>query len=152
MVKPTNLIIITLVVGLSISLYFNFHTKTEVRLREGDSIPKISAEDLFKKKQECASYSSDIEQKLLALNYQNENVVTTNHLDEIWFSPSGNTCMYSSNEVWQYLKESKEVTISNNIYDYLGSTMIFSATEIPQSVSRLDAKNAFNKRKEELKK
>ncbi len=34
MVRPTNLIIITLVVGLSISLYFNLHTKSEVQPSE----------------------------------------------------------------------------------------------------------------------
>jgi hypothetical protein len=44
MVKPTNLIIVALVVGLIISLYFNFHTKAEVQLSEENSTQKLDSQ------------------------------------------------------------------------------------------------------------
>ncbi len=111
----------------------------------------MSTDALFEKKRECASYRSTIEKKLSDLNFQNENVVTTHFLDEIWFSPSMNTCLYSSQELWQLLKE-KNIEYQYNIYDYLGNNLVMNVMEIPGSVSRRDALNAFNNRKEELKK
>lgn len=149
--KNKNIIITVLMVILIGSLYFNFQSKFGTSNDKGQTTSEVSADDLFKKKQECASYRPAIEKKLLELNFQNENVVTTNHLDEIWFSPSMNTCLYSSKELWQYLKE-KKIEYQYDIYDYLGNNLLMNVIEIPGSVSRVDALNAFNNRKEELKK
>ena len=149
--KNKNITIAILAIVLIGSLYFNFQSKSETSNEKGQTTSKVSADALFEKKQECASYRPAIEKKLLELNFQNENVVTTNHLDEIWFSPSMNTCLYSSNELWQYLKE-KKIEYQYNIYDYLGNNLVMNVMEIPGSVSRVDALNAFNNRKEELKK
>ena len=151
MEKNKNIIIAILAVVLTGSLYFNFQSKSETPVDDKQTNSKISADALFEKKQECASYRPAMEKKLAELNFQNENVVTTNHLDEIWFSPSMNTCLYSSNELWQYLKERK-IEYQYNIYDYLGNDLVMNVMEIPGSVSRVDALNAFNNRKEELKK
>ena len=145
-----NIIIAILAVVLVGSLYFNFQSKSEAPI-EKERTNSISSDALFDKKQECSSYRPAVEKKLTELNFQNENVVTTNHLDEIWFSPSMNTCLYSSNELWQYLKE-KKIEYQYNIYDYLGNNLVMNVMEIPGSVSRVDALNAFNNRKEELKK
>ncbi len=149
--KNKNIIIAILAIVLIGSLYFNFQSKSETSNDKEQTTSKVSTDALFEKKQECASYRTAIEKKLLELNFQNENVVTTNHLDEIWFSPSMNTCLYSSNELWQYLKE-KKIEYQYNIYDYLGNNLVMNVMEIPGSVSRVDALNAFNNRKEELKK
>lgn len=151
MEKNKNIIIAILAVVLIGSLYFNFQSKSKTPIDKEGAGSKISADALFEKKQECASYRPAMEKKLAELNFQNENVVTTNHLDEIWFSPSMNTCLYSSNELWQYLKE-KKIEYQYNIYDYLGNDLVMNVMEIPGSVSRVDALNAFNNRKEELKK
>lgn len=151
MEKTKNIIIAVLTVVLIGSLYFNFQLKSETSNNIEQTTSKVSADALFEKKQECASYRPAIEKKLEELNFQNENIVTTNHLDEIWFSPSMNTCLYSSNEFWQYLKE-KKIEYQYNIYDYLGNNLVMNVMEIPDSVSRIDALNAFNNRKEELKK
>lgn len=151
MEKNKNIIIAILAIVLVGSLYFNFQSKSGTSNDKEQATSKVSADALFEKKQECASYRPAIEKKLLELNFQNENVVTTNHLDEIWFSPSMNTCLYSSNELWQYLKE-KKIEYQYNIYDYLGNNLVMNVMEIPGSVSRVDALNAFNNRKEELKK
>ncbi len=151
MEKNKNIIIAVLTIGLVVSLYFNFQPKSEAPVDKEQTNSKMSADALFEKKQECASYRPAIEKKLAELNFQNENVITSNHLDDVWFSPSMNTCLYSSNELWQYLKE-KRIGYQYHIYDYLESNQIFSNSEIPGSVTRLDALNAFDKRKEELKK
>ena len=151
MEKNKNIIIVILAIVLIGSLYFNFQSKSKIIDNADKTASKVSANALFEKKQECASYRPAIEKKLAELNFQNENVVTTNHLDEIWFSLSMNTCLYSSNEFWQLLKE-KKIEYQYNIYDYLGNNLVMNVMEIPGSVSRLDALNAFNNRKEELKK
>lgn len=149
--KNKNIIIAVLAVILIGSLYFNFQSNSETPNNTERVTSKVSADALFEKKQECALYRPVIEKKLAELNFQNENVVTTNRLDEIWFSSSMNTCLYSSNELWQYLKE-KKIEYQYNIYDYLGNNLVMNVMEIPGSVSRADALNAFNNRKEELKK
>ncbi len=146
-----NIIIAILAFGLLGSLYFNFQSKPETPSNAEQINSKVSADALFEKKQECASYRPAIEKKLAELNFQNENIVTTNHLDEIWFSPSMNTCLYSSRELWQDIKE-KKVTYQYSIYNYLGNNLVMNVMEIPGSVSRVDALNTFNNWKEDLKK
>lgn len=153
--KNKNIIIGILTIVLITSLYFNFRFKNESDLKnvqpQGVSEVKISSDDLFQKKQKCASYRADIEKILENQYFKNENVISSYHLDEIWFSPSLNTCLYSSNEWNQYLKE-KTIEPEYSIYDYLQSDMIFHSSPVPETVTRREALDSFNKRKEELKK
>lgn len=145
-----NVTLGVLVATLVISIYFSFQLKNEDE-KQAQINSQITADAFFEKKQECASYRPAIEKILAGQNFQNENVNTGTHLDEIWFSPSLNTCLYSVDELWQYIKESK-LEYNYSIYDYLGNSLIVNFSEVPGSVSRVDALDAFKKRKEELKK
>ena len=152
MEKVKNIIIAVLAAVLLSSLYLNFQLKSAPTLQKKEvANSEMSANALFEKKQMCSSYRVAIEKKLAELNFQNENVITANNLDEIWFSPSMNTCLYSSNELWQYVKE-KKIEYGYSIYDYLENNLVMHTSEIPGSVSSFEALNAFNSRKEELKK
>lgn len=141
---------ISILIGGTGSFYFISKTDSKISSVE-NSTTNMGFEDVFKKKQECASYHSNIRIKLSELDFQNEKIAVTNYLDEIWFSPSQNTCMYSVIEFWEDLKENK-ISYQYNIYDYLSNKLILNISEIPNFVNRVEALNAFNNQKEELKK
>lgn len=88
-----------------------------------------------------------MEQKIAKLDFENKNIAIGNDLDEIWFSPSTNSCLYSVNQLYQYLKENK-IEREYSIYDYLENKLLFHSSEgLTES-----AFDVFKKRIEELKK
>ncbi|MBU4338540.1 hypothetical protein KKD57_03210 [Patescibacteria group bacterium] len=97
-------------------------------------------QELFQKKQECKVYQNNIEQKIKSFDFSNENVVITNFLDEAWFSPTLNTCLYSLEEWSRYLKDDTR-EIGYSIYDYLENKIIYHTS----------ARAEFQKSKAEFK-
>ena len=102
--------------------------------------------DIFQKKQECRSYQSDIEKKL-----NPEWSVFWNTLDEIFYSPTEDSCFYSY--IINYItrdgrnleeKMGKEYVI----VDYLTNETILSGN----SLINPDIVTLFYLRKAELKK
>lgn len=111
--------------------------------------------EIFAKKQECVSYQKSIEQKLKELDFTNENVALSNHLDEIWFSDSLNSCLYSYKTLWQYLGNNKgtsgsKIEFEYTIYDYLENKLLFNTSD--GLIGRPAAIKAFDNRKDEFKK
>jgi len=151
MEENKNTIILVLAIVLVGSLYFNFKLRSEIVSEREQLNIESSNDGLFKKKQECASYLSAIEKKLVELDTRSEKGTHSNVLNEIWFSPSMNTCLYSSFGYWETFKD-KKIIYEYQIYDYFGNSLVESMMEVPGSVSRLDAFNTFNSRKDELKK
>ncbi len=131
-----DIIIWVVVLALIGSLYLNFQ-----------SAQKVSSDDLFQKKLKCASYRSEMEDKVLGLNFTNESMIAINQLEEIWFSPTMSSCFYSYREYSRNLEE-KSNEDKYHIYDYLNSKLVFTSL----GLNRIDSLDAFNKRKEELKK
>jgi PBP1b-binding outer membrane lipoprotein LpoB len=121
--------------------------KAQKEIEELKVEKKLSDSDIFKKKQECVSYSPNIEKKIKELDFRNENIVVTNMLDEIWFSPSRNSCLYSSKGFVEYLK--KDITQwEYSIHDYLENKNLFYTWDDLNKNSYL----IFESKKEELKK
>ncbi|MDD3823157.1 MAG: hypothetical protein PHN93_05380 [Sphaerochaetaceae bacterium] len=87
MCKNKNIIIIALTIGLMILLFLSLFTSNKFFNQS-----KISKNDLFKHKQECSSYREDIER---LLQKDQEFSLSRKVLDEIFYSPSLNTCLYS---------------------------------------------------------
>ena len=143
--KNKNTLIALLVIICLVSLYFNFQS-SEVRVPE-----KASDSELFDKKQKCSVNKSKIEADLEKQYFENENIVTSYHLDEIWFSPSLNSCLYSINEMIQYLKD-KKLIYAYAIKDYFSNELIIHISEIPGTINRMSALNDFEAKKIELKK
>lgn len=82
-----NLIILTLIILLGTSLFFNFQ-KNKFNESLNNKL-QLNDEKFFEKKKECNSYRSDIERIL------EKDILSRNSLDEIFYSPSLNSCLYS---------------------------------------------------------
>ncbi len=87
MEKNKNIIIGVLAIGLLSSLYFGFLGKNNPLNQN-----TISKQDLFKQKQECGSHRDKIEK---LLQKDQEYSLSRKVLDEVFYSPSLNTCLYS---------------------------------------------------------
>lgn len=95
---------------------------------------KKQHEDLFEKKQECASYRREIEEKL-----KKESMVVGYHLDEIFYSPSKSSCLYSY----------QSYALKNYyIADYLTNENVFGSGGITDETERF---KSWRERIEELK-
>lgn len=138
--------------GCSYKIVKNDDNKTDVNNGQKTEANK---NEVFAKKQECVSYQKSIEQKLKELDFTNENVALSNHLDEIWFSSSLNSCLYSYKTLWQYLGDNKgtsgsKIEFDYTIYDYLENKLLFNTSD--GLVGRTAAVEAFDNRKAEFKK
>ena len=87
MEKNKNITIGILVILLGLSLYFSFFGNDE-----SSSQNIISEQDLFKQKQECGSYKNDVEK---LLQKDQEFSLSRKMFDEMFYSQSLNTCLYS---------------------------------------------------------
>lgn len=139
-------VIAVLLVLLGISVYFNINRSSHAQATSKEVVAATDS-DAFERKQECASYRTDIEARIKELDMENQNVVIYHFLDEIWFSPSENSCLYSMDEIWDYKKESK-IQKDYSIYDFLGNRLIFHTSDGLVA----DAHSVFEARKAELKK
>jgi hypothetical protein len=128
-----NLIIVILLVALAISLYFNF-VKSSVPANEAASEQKLY--DIEK----CQQYREEIIADVEGLGTSED---VSWKLDEIWFSHSVNSCVYSAIKINPDLEWSNEY----RIHDYLENDIIFFALEAKNK----EAMSDFVKKKIELK-
>ena len=104
-------------------------------------LSKINKSDnLFTKKQVCASYIEQLKKKFIDGN----NNPRHSFLDEVFYSPSHDTCFYSYTST-DYYGASKDAGMQFNIVDYSTNKNIFFA-------SGGTFANQFESKKEELKK
>lgn len=82
----------------------------------------FSQEELFDKKQECAKHKEDIEKDIAVRNFGNQIEV----LQEIFYSPIKNTCMYkvrwklsTTLTNWETINRERE-----QVYDFFTKEMI----------------------------
>ncbi|TSC65311.1 MAG: hypothetical protein G01um101477_531, partial [Candidatus Doudnabacteria bacterium Gr01-1014_77] len=100
--KKNIILFSILIVFLIISIYFNLNEQVDTRNKGiNDSLSsKISVEELFEKKQECQKYAQDIEKTLKELDFYNPNTgyQDSHFLEELFYSPKANTCLYIERE------------------------------------------------------
>jgi hypothetical protein len=119
--NKTKLVLISIaIIGLIITFTFFLYSRNQEK--------QVQA-DLFKKKQECASYREDIEKRL----------ETRFRLDQIFYSPSRNSCLYSY--------QNDQVRF-HFIADYLTNGNVFSSAEIIEETER---ERSWQKKIKELK-
>jgi hypothetical protein len=94
MEKKKNLIIFGLVALLAISVFFNLKgvTSKEITTQDVAGNRPIN-ESLFQKKQDCAVYKKQLEDKF-EKNNNSELPLEYNYLDKVFYSPKANSCLY----------------------------------------------------------
>lgn len=123
-----TLILFVVVLGGIIVFYFGVS-------RERDK--KQENEYYFLKKQECVSYKSEMEEDLIS-------DIFLYFLDEIFFSPSRNSCLYSFISPITYKDKTGTMYY---ITDYFTNENIFSVSTLTSDT----AMEYFETKKEELK-
>jgi hypothetical protein len=147
------IVIAVLAIGLSISVYFNLKPSSllEVNSTENTQVSKNKIDDQiadasFVQKQECAKYTNVIEEKLKSNSWEALGATGTSRLEEIWFSPQKNSCLYSViEEIYEY--DSGETDYKYWIFDYLENKTIFNLTDIYDA----DASIKFEEKKTQLR-
>ncbi len=130
MEKTKNIIILVLAVFLAISLYSNFQPKFEASQNESVDIKKVTPEELFNKKQECAKYKLQLEKKLKEEYFESSQTGAqmSHYLEKIFYSPKANSCLYIENE-WTLIN-GKLTFEAYNLRDVLtGETIVSSLLE-----------------------
>ena len=101
---------------------------------------KKEEELAFTNKQKCASYLDDINKKLAASNEAGKSWDSSFMLEEVWFSKSQNSCLYSVRASMVTGKDGKTFT-SYQIWDYLTSKQIpyfGKDSDYPEERKKLD--------------
>ena len=100
----------------------------------------LSQEELFEKKQECAKHKEDIEKDIAVRNFGNQIEI----LEEIFYSPTENTCMYktwwklsTTLTDWEVVNRERE-----RVYDF------FTKETVIWTDNRLNDEYFYNKFKE----
>ena len=118
-----TLFIIIFVTGCSLQSFTNNQDESQTKTisEESDSKKRIdSKNDLFNQKLKCSNKLDDI----LKIIKENNNSESEESLEEIFYSPSLNTCLYSS--AFSSLIGNKWYVISYDIYDALTLENLYS--------------------------
>lgn len=116
-------IIIGVIFVLVLISYGLFSYTKNSNVRKEAEIVKRDEELAFNNKQKCASYLDDINKKLAASNEAGKGWDSSFMLEEVWFSKSQNSCLYSVRASIVTGKDGKAFT-SYQIWDYLTSKQI----------------------------
>lgn len=101
---------------------------------------KLSQNELFQKKQECASYKTEIEKEIKERNFINGIWWgQTQLLESIFYSRKNNTCMYHVRWSISYMIDwALQVRDTQSVYDYFSKEKIIST---PTSCKNYDGEN-----------
>lgn len=101
---------------------------------------ELSKDELFEKKQECVKHKEDIEKDIAVRNFWNQ----VEFLEEIFYSPTENTCMYRARgklsttlKDWEIINKERE-----RVYDF------FTKETIIWTDNRFNDEYFYNKLKE----
>lgn len=104
--------------------YTNFKAETP----EVSSV-ETTEEVSFEQKQKCASYRTDIELKIAdEYEWSGDAGSAYSELDEIWYSTSRDSCLYSFKQRIVYSYDAGTVN-SYGIYDYLQNTTLLDIAD-----------------------
>lgn len=152
--KSKNIVISVLVVLLGLSLYFGFFNNDVLFSKNS-----VSKQDLFKQKQECGSYRNDVEK---LLQKDQELSLSREIFDEVFYSPSLNTCLYSYTVNYVDADgKAADIKIMGEDYiivDYLTGRIVFSENSVthnaaPEEITKgKDLRTVFEEEKATLKK
>jgi len=139
-------IVAVLILGLvfGISTYLDFQQKSEM------TESNVLTERQFEKKQECESHRPGLESELKDKGYMGQNISVFNYLDEIWFSPSLNTCLYSSKQLISDSKKNMS-TIEFSIHDLLANRKLYYSGGVLNEESGTIAESEFKAEKARLR-
>ena len=132
-----NIIITLLVIALGASVYYN--------LKQNDSssqTPK-NQEVSFEKKQDCAVYKKQIEDKF-EKNNNSEVAIEYYYLDRIFYSPTENSCLFVYSG--QFGLKATERYRTLYLEDALSGDILTRATVIEQGKLMGDNQTAFDAR------
>lgn len=127
-----NIIILGLAVLLAVSVAFNISTEEslkEVASKESPQGEQLTSENLFQKKQDCAIYKKQIEDKF-EKNNNGEIPIEYYYLDEVFYSPKANSCMYTYSGMFGLKASDRYRTLY--LADALSGALIFQATVISE--------------------
>jgi len=123
-----------LIIILIISIYYNF--------KFSNSLTKIQ-EESFEKKQECAIYKKQIEDKF-ERNNSGDIAIEYYYLDRIFYSPIEDSCLYVYSGQFG-LKATERYRVLY-LADALSGDIITQATVIKEGKFMYDEENGFNQR------
>lgn len=130
-------VLAVLIIALIVSVYFNFKTD--------NSSPNISKtqEVSFEKKQDCATYKKQIEDKF-EKNNNSEIAIEYYYLDRIFYSPVEDSCLFVYSG--QFGLKATERYRMLYLEDALSGDILTKATVIEQGKFMGDAQTAFDAR------
>lgn len=149
MTKPDIklVVICVLVIMLAVSVYFNVSGKSAVAEPVLEQDQSQTAEAAFEKKQECAQYQDAITKKVRdEYSWSSDTATAYATFDEMWFSPSNNSCLYSMKQIITF-PALKKAEHTYSISDYLTGEEIWSMNQSDTP----DAYSQFEQKKAELK-
>lgn len=121
--KKIFAILICLVLFSSCSIDWNWEKDKKIA-----ELEKKLEDKFFDKKKECLSYKEEILKQLneTASIYQNRNYTHTESLKEIFYSPTLNSCVYTTfvkeNQDWvecEFFKSYDYLSVNNDLWIYL---------------------------------
>jgi hypothetical protein len=131
-----NKIIVILIVILSISLYYNLQLKDNVQKKILNT-QKVS----FEQKQKCAIYKKDIESKF-EKNNNEEKPIEYQYLDEVFYSPKQDSCLYTYNGMFGL--KAKERYTTRYLVDALTGSVLLQTTTISEGKFDMNADTNFS--------
>lgn len=133
--------VVIAIVGLAVFAYINLKSQTtEVSM-------EVRHEASFSQKQECASYRNEIESRISDEYIWSDSAGSAHsELDEVWYSISRNSCLYSFKQQ-RFYSYDKSTVNSYSIYDYLQNTTLLDINDS----SNPKAFVLFEQKKEELR-
>jgi len=139
-----NWLVSLLVAFLSISVFANYmiYTKNRDQKNSLESV-KVSQDELFEKRQECAKYTSQIEKELKEQDFTNPQTQAEiyHFLKQVFYSPKANSCLYVEQE-WTLVK-GKLVWESYTLVNVLTKEIITSTLLEKGSADYLQRSQAF---------
>jgi hypothetical protein len=97
-------------------------------LLAGCDVGDLSMDEEFEKKVMCAEYKDEIEKSLEEYNYDTATSVTLLFLDEIFYSPTQNSCLYSAwGSITVFSDSMNEVFDTFYIFDALSVENLYSS-------------------------
>lgn len=135
-----------ILVLIGTGIYLQFNKNGEIKklntIKESGT-SALSIEDQFKKKQECSKYRNEIDKKLKDSTYYVAETGYQNfaYLEEIFYSPKENSCLYLVKE--NGLVNKKLTYVSYTLIDALTSNVITSHLIETSDVNSLKEESTF---------
>jgi len=108
----------------------------------------LSQDKIFEKKQECIKYKINIEEEIDGKNTEKWFQESFYELDQIFYSPIKNSCLYSYKRVWLQNNLTIRSFLDYFIVDYLTKDMIFETNIWAENTESL---KTYNEKIRELK-